>query len=335
MSTLSVGLYKYFATLGGILDIPDSRRPHQGRIPRGAGIVFLCLWLLTIILGYQNKELKIVSEDILLLFLPATFLMGLIGFWDDYKPLSARTRLFLQFILASLFILLLMGLDKFTLLQDFVVEYGFILAGLGLMAALLGIIWSVNLYNFMDGQDGIASIEALFVLGVGSYLCYQHGAFELSMIALVMCIALTGFLIWNWPKASVFMGDAGSYCLGCLISLMVIVGYWLYDIPILLWLILFGIFWFDATLTLVRRFLLKKRITTPHQEHAYQRLHKSGFSQHQILYGVIGINFLLTFLTLYANYDSRYLYVCFGFCILLLSSIAFWIEKRKPLLRDA
>lgn len=334
-STVLVAIYTRYATQRGIIDAPNSRRPHQGFIPRGAGIVFLCLWLLAAILGYQTHLLSI---ETLILFLPITCLISLIGFWDDYKGLSARRRLIIQFIFATIFMLEMFGIVGFeesSLLQRMVSEQGFVLTVFCFILGLLGIIWSINLYNFMDGLDGIASIEALFVLGMGSLFCYQHGAFELSLLALMMLVSVAGFLVWNWPKAYVFMGDVGSYCLGCFISLLALVGYWKYQIPITLWLILYALFWFDASLTLIRRLFAKKNIITPHQDHAYQRLYSAGYSQHRVLLGVIVLNAILAMLAFYADYQSDYLEICFASCILLLLLVTVWIEKQKPLLKTS
>ncbi len=332
VSTLLVGLYIRYATLRGIIDIPNARSAHKGLVPRGAGIVFMCLWLLSGIFGYQTQ---VISGKTFLLFLPTPFLFGLIGFWDDYKSLSAKSRLVMQLSLSTLFMFLLMSLHDLSVFNQFFTVSGFIFGVIPILVGLLVITWSVNLYNFMDGIDGLAAIEALFVLGGGAFLCYQHGAFELSLLALTMLVAVSGFLVWNWPKASVFMGDAGSYCLGCLMSLLAIGGYWIYQIPITLWLILYGLFWFDATLTLLRRFFFNKNIASPHRDHAYQRLHHAGFSQHQLLFGVIGLNMILLLLASYADYKPEYLGICFVFCLVLLTLVTLWIEKRKPLLRDS
>lgn len=291
--------------------------------------MFFGLWLISAIIGYQTQFF--VGET-LLLFLPAMLGMTLLGFWDDNLDLPVFKRLAIQFILAFVFILVLMGLEILDPAKNPVFSIlGLFYAILG----LLGIVWSTNLYNFMDGMDGLATIEALFVLGIGGFICYQHEAVELSLLSFIMMISLAGFLVWNWPKASVFMGDVGSYCLGCLISLLAIVSYWQYEVSIVFWLILYGLFWFDATLTLLRRFFLRKNIMEPHRDAGFHRLLQAGYSQQQLLCGVIVINTMLAFLACYADYNPEYRMVCFVLSIIVLTLVSLWIERRQPLLKDA
>lgn len=186
----------------------------------------------------------------------------------------------------------------------------------------------------MDGTDGLASIETFFVLGVGGLICWQQGAMEIALLAWAMVIAVGGFLVWNWPKASVFMGDVGSYCLGFVIAICAIVADVHYHIPIFVWFILYAVFWFDATVTLCRRVLLKKHWATPHRDHAFQRLHRAGFSHQQILWGMMGVNTLLSLVATWASRHPQYLGVSLLGVILFLTVIYLAIEKIFPLTKE-
>lgn len=324
LSVLGTYAYCRYARARGLLDIPNARSSHQAAVPRGGGSVFVMVWLIAAFLAFFQG---FISQDLLLWFLPAAFCFALLGYWDDTQSLSVRKRLVLQFVLSLALVQGLGRLESLHLWNNSSLALGWF----GVIIGLFTITWSVNLFNFMDGLDGLAAIEAFFVLGFGGLLCWQGGATDLAFLAWGMVVVVAGFLVWNWPKASVFMGDAGSYCLGLLIALCAIVGERRYQIPITLWLILYGAFWFDATVTLIRRMLLKKNWTAAHREHAYQRLHQSGLSHQQVLWAVIVLNSLLASLALWANQRRDYLWLCLLIAIVLLTIAYVWVERLKPL----
>jgi Fuc2NAc and GlcNAc transferase len=324
LSVIAVGVYRRYAYTFGALDVANSRSAHKGVIPRGAGLVFVILWLISLLLGYTQN---IISLEIILTLAPFILLISILGFCDDRRDLSAGRRLLVQFALAILFIAIHKGMNTWYLFGDAALNIGFV----GILLAVFGIVWSVNLFNFMDGSDGQSSIESFYVLGVGGLLYWQYGAIEMALIAWTMVVSVAGYLVWNWPKASVFMGDAGSYCLGFMIVAFAIIGNVRYQIPIGLWLILYAAFWFDATVTLVRRIFLKKHWATPHRDHAYQRLNQAGYTHKQILWGLIGINTILSMLTLWANAHTHHIAICCVMALIFLSIIYFKIERIEPL----
>jgi Fuc2NAc and GlcNAc transferase len=114
-------------------------------------------------------------------------------------------------------------------------------------------------------------------------------------MAWALAAAVAGFLVWNWPRARIFMGDGGSGFLGFLIAVFAIAGEVWFGVPALVWIILYGVFWFDATVTLVRRIARGEQWYAAHRSHAYQRLHHGlGWSHGRVLGGVIVLNSLLT-----------------------------------------
>jgi len=155
----------------------------------------------------------------------------------------------------------------------------------------LGLVWLINLFNFMDGIDGIAAIEAVCVLSGCVLLLWFQGA-PLQTLAWPMLLAVTvvGFLLWNWPPASIFMGDVGSgflgYVLGCFLVDTAVAGL----IPVWSWLILLGVFVVDATVTLVRRALSGARWYEAHRSHAYQHAAQKWKSHRKVSLAVLGIN---------------------------------------------
>jgi len=323
LSAAFVRIFCGYAIKRGLLAIPNARSSHQEVTPQGGGIVFVSLWFLCLLLGYAFGWYSLQE---LLLFLPSTFLVSMIGFWDDHKELTARKRLVVQ-ILAAIFCVLILGDVSSLHLSNYSV---LTLGWAGLIVAVLGLVWSTNLFNFMDGLDGLASIEALFVFGIGGFLFWNAAAPEVALLLWTMVLAVAGFLVWNWPRARVFMGDVGSYCLGFLVALFSLVGDRWYNIPMTMWIILYSVFWFDATVTLIRRFKQGQNLAMAHREHAHQRLHRAGYSHAQVLFGVIVLNCILSGIALWAlNTDS----FKWGFAItmLILSAVYWKIEKLKPM----
>lgn len=323
---LSVGLvplYRRFAQKKGILDIAGNRSSHEGATPRGGGVVFVVLWFITTLLG---GVFGLFSSAELLSFLPMSLAAACLGFWDDYKGLSAKLRLLGQTLIAVLFVLTLGGIQEFHLFTATPTH----LSLFAWMFAILGIIWSINSFNFMDGIDGLASIEATFVLAVGAFIFWLAGVPSLALLAWSMVVFVLGFLVWNWPKADIFMGDVGSYCLGFLIGAFAIVGDVWYNIPITIWIILYTFFWFDATITLLRRLYYKKHWATPHRDHAYQRLYQAGFAPSLILYMIIGLNLLFSGLALLGYFYQNYLWLLFLSALFIMILFYFFVEKKLP-----
>jgi len=134
------------------------------------------------------------------------------------------------------------------------------------------LVWLLNLYNFMDGIDGLASIEAICVSLGGGLLYVLSGEARSAevFLPLVLAAAVLGFLVWNFPPARIFMGDAGSGFLGITLGILSIQAAWVSSQLLWAWLILLGVFVVDATFTLFRRLLRGDKVYEAHRSHAYQ-----------------------------------------------------------------
>ena len=324
LSTVSVKWFSDCARKCGLLAIPNARSSHFEKIPQGAGLVFVLIWILSLLLGCCFNWFA-VSE--VMLFTLSPTIVSLLGFWDDKKELSAKVRLVVQIAAA---IICVVGLGKVYTLS-LLSEAAIYLGWAGIMMVMLALVWSTNLFNFMDGLDGLAAVEALFVLGVGGLLFWVTGEVKTAIMAWFLVATVAGFLVWNWPKARVFMGDVGSYALGFLIALFAIVGAAKYQIPIALWLILYGAFWFDATITLIRRFLNSEKLILAHREHAYQRLNRIGFSHSQVLCVYIVFNSILAVITLWASFHPDYMGWSLFLALGILTVAYLFIEKLNPM----
>jgi Fuc2NAc and GlcNAc transferase len=143
---------------------------------------------------------------------------------------------------------------------------------LGVGLAVLGVVWVLNLFNFMDGIDGMATGEALFVAGAGALLAFLGGNSGVAYAAWIFAWSCAGFLYWNWPPARVFLGDVGSGYLGYVVIVLALADAQDRPVAIWEWLILGALFVADSTLTLLRRLFRGERVYEAHRQHAYQRL---------------------------------------------------------------
>jgi UDP-N-acetylmuramyl pentapeptide phosphotransferase/UDP-N-acetylglucosamine-1-phosphate transferase len=198
-----------------------------------------------------------------------------VALWDDFGHVSPIVRLFSQFFAAWL----LLGQ----------VDHVGILVGIFLS---LCVVWSINLYNFMDGMDGLAasmSIVGFGTLGVIGLLGHQM-LFAYIMFSVVS--AVSGFLVFNLPPARIFMGDVGSTFLGYIMATASLWGIDRGIFPFWVPLLVFLPFWLDATLTLLRRLARGERVWEAHCSHFYQRAVLSGMTVRKVLF--IEVVFMLT-----------------------------------------
>jgi len=288
---------RYLANKKEILDHPNERSSHSIPTPKGGGLAIMIAFYSG--LSYLSFA-SLIDTELFYALLTALPVI-LISLIDDIYPLSAKLRFGVQLISASAAVYFLGGVTS----MDFIL---FTLDGMWVsFIALFGIIWMTNLYNFLDGIDGYAGAEALFV-GLGAYLLFG------SETALLLAVATAGFLLFNWHKASIFMGDVGSAPLGFIFAVLI-----LYDAAtpnFLGWLMLLSLFWFDATLTLLRRAKQKERLSQAHKKHAYQRLNQAGFSHDKVVLFAMGVNTVIL-AALYFMPSSSYLYLLFALIVVL------------------
>lgn len=305
------------------MDVPNARSSHQMPTPRGGGIVFVALWLIAALLAWFRGEL---SFDSALLLLPGVILVAGIGYWDDLYDLSPLWRLLVHVIAA-----LIAVYGALIVAANHSGWEIFSRQGFGAACAVFVIVWSINLFNFMDGTDGLAGMEACFVFIAGGWWLWQAGAQNYAFLAWMLVATVAGFLAWNWPPAKIFMGDGGSSFLGFLVAAFALAGQVWWDIPILLWVIVYSVFWFDATVTLLRRVLAGERWYSAHRSHAYQRLHQAGWSHHKVLLAISSVNIGLLAAAFWANENQEAMPWIF-LATLLLLSMAYWgVERLRPM----
>ena len=212
--------------------------------------------------------------------------VALIGFIDDRHSLSVATRLAVHFLAALWALAWLGGLPPLRVGQH-LISLGWV----GYLLGACGIVWAVNLFNFMDGTDGIAASEAIFIALIGTLLVASPGnGAGVGLAALVFAAACGGFLLWNWPPASIFLGDVGSGYLGYVVVVLALSANRDNPVALWVWLVLGGAFFVDATVTLLRRLLRGERVHQAHRCHAYQWLARRWGSHRKVTLAVLTAN---------------------------------------------
>lgn len=205
LSALVTGWTRRLAIARGLLDHPTARSSHEVPTPRGGGLAIVAALLLGTVVLVLIGALERRTGIAFLGAVPVAW----IGWLDDHGGVRARVRGLVHGLAA---VWALAWLGGYSTLRLGASDLPLGLAGPVL--AVIGIVWFVNLYNFMDGIDGLAAGEALTVGVAGSILLFNGGYPGLAAAALLAAAAGAGFLVWNWPPARIFMGDVGSGVLG-------------------------------------------------------------------------------------------------------------------------
>ncbi|MDI9349227.1 MAG: glycosyltransferase family 4 protein [Candidatus Symbiobacter sp.] len=282
-----------------ILDHPNHRSLHAVPTPRGGGIAIMvgllpAWWdMIRQYSGCQNLPQDVWFQPCALPLIAIgiiAYILAAFSFWDDVKPLPAQLKLLFQAVMVGIAITLLPP-DFFPLqiLPQYLGDTG------GMIAAkiIIGILWLwfVNLYNFMDGSDGMTAIETAFLglaiaLSIPLLKAIQYftapeiipiaSPLPLAALSLALAMASLAFLRFNWHPAQVFLGDVGSIPLGFLLGFLLIGLVNATQWPLAIILPLY--YWADSGVTLARRMVAGEKFWLPHRSHYYQRAVLAGAS---------------------------------------------------------
>jgi UDP-N-acetylmuramyl pentapeptide phosphotransferase/UDP-N-acetylglucosamine-1-phosphate transferase len=284
------------------LDHPNERSLHERPVPRTGGIAIL--------LGVAAAAAFDAA-----LWLPLAVALGLaaVSFVDDLRGIPTALRLVLHLAVAGFFC-------WYVLAPIHPLELALI---------TLGVAWLTNLYNFMDGADGLAG--GMAVIGFGAYAAAAwsagHGA--LAALSLALAAAAAGFLAHNFHPARIFLGDVGSIPLGFLAGALGVLG-WRDDVwPLWFPVLVFGPFIGDATITLIKRAVRGERVWRAHREHYYQRMVRMGFGHRATAWVAYAAMALCAALALLGRGESPALQAAAFFTgVALLAALAIWVDVR-------
>ena len=284
VSFLGTGALRKYALARSLIDIPNARSSHSVPTPRGGGVAIVVSFLIALpVLAWTDA----VAWPMALALLGAGGWIAIIGFLDDHGHIAARWRLLAHFGGAIWALFWIGGMAPINLFG-----HEFSLGWFGYVIAAFYLVWMLNLYNFMDGIDGLASVEAICAC-VGACLVYWiAGHSSLAIAPLVLAMAVLGFLVWNFPPAKIFMGDAGSGFLGIILAVMSLYAAWTNPLFLWAWLILLGVFIVDATFTLIRRLLRGDKVYEAHRSHGYQYASRKYGSHRAVTLAIAAINLL-------------------------------------------
>jgi UDP-N-acetylmuramyl pentapeptide phosphotransferase/UDP-N-acetylglucosamine-1-phosphate transferase len=236
-----------------VLDHPNQRSLHTHPRPRTGGLAImtgvLAAWVAT-----QSSWGWVMMSML--------FFLSAVSFLDDVRGLSVIWRFLAHFVAAGVFAAVYVS-----------PELGLV----GIALAVLAIVWITNLYNFMDGSDGLAGGMALFGFGFYGVAAWLQGDMAFAGLCWSVAAASVAFLLFNFHPARIFMGDAGSIPLGFLAAALGLLGWSVGHWPLWFPLLVFSPFILDASVTLAKRLLRREKVWQAHCEHYYQRLVQMGW----------------------------------------------------------
>jgi Fuc2NAc and GlcNAc transferase len=283
ISYVMVGYVRQVALDRNLVDIPNERSSHLVATPRGGGIAIVISFLIAI---SALAVIHLVTVKIWLALVTSSCVVAGVGHVDDRRPLRASMRFSAHVIAASFVVFTVGGIPEPEL-----IKWGLRGFWLGSGFSVLVLVWGTNLFNFMDGIDGIAGSESFFISAAGGWLNWLNGGDPgVTAVLLSLSAASVAFLLWNWPPASVFMGDVGSGFLGFIVSALLMLSSRTGKVPVEVLPILGGVFLVDATTTLLRRIFRGERWYEPHRTHAYQVLARKLGGHKPVTLIVIAIN---------------------------------------------
>jgi len=266
-----VRLFRFWA-IENLMDIPNERSSHETPVPKGGGIGISGITTLLVL-----STAMVNNDRMLTAFIFGAAIISLLGFLDDNLELPALLRLLVQVGVVTALVIYIGPVREFSLGSAAWVTMPLALA------VIINVFWCLavtNIYNFMDGIDGFAGLQAVVGGAAWMIVLLMMNQPMLALLAGVIASTSAGFLYWNYPPAKIFMGDVGSTFLGFSFGMLPLLAYDRLADPRLLFLgaLVVGPLLFDGTLTIIRRALRRENVLRPHREHLYQKLVKSGYS---------------------------------------------------------
>ncbi len=308
------------------IDLPDARRLHQAPTPRGGGLAMpfavsgaTAAWVL--LFAPDRRE-------VLWLVIAFALPNGLLGVIDDYKPLRSRVKFGIQTLLAIGFVTLgprveLLTVPTFGTVSLGAVAYPF---------TVLFLVWSTNVYNFMDGMDGLAGGSGAAFFGTLAALAWLAGGdAALAWVSVFGATACVAFLTVNYPPARIFMGDGGALFVGALLGSLAVMltGPASGGVPFAAAVLAMGSFMWDATYTILMRMVRREDWLRPHKRHLFQRLVTAGWSHTRVRWIYAGLGVTGAVAALCVGTGSRLAGVALAAALLVFGATSLVTERAE------
>src|SRR3990167_11169556 len=322
LSLLFTYLIRIVSLKKNIVDIPNHRSSHQVSTPRGGGLAFVFLFYAALFLLFQQRFI----QHPILLSLLGGIPIACVGYCDDLFGVKAKWRGLIHMLSAIWALAWLGGVPLIT-----IGAVSYHAPMLFFMVATFITVWFVNLYNFMDGIDGLGGMEAVFVSSIAGCILLYGGVYSIAFICLALSVAVAGFLVFNWPPAKIFMGDVGSGFLGFIFADLMWITNNYHQLSFPFWWILLSVFIGDASYTLIYRMIQKKNWKQAHREHAYQRLTQAGVTHKHMTLSIFVINLLICLpaVDIYSHLHNDILMILYFVTIASIFWLAWFFITRQ------
>jgi Fuc2NAc and GlcNAc transferase len=320
---------KNFSRYSLFIDKPNNRSMHSNPVPTAGGIGMLATYILYITALHNIYD---VNNNVIFFLFVSLLPIAIVCIIDDFKEINIFVRLLAQFFSALLIIYYFQISDDGNF-RNYLNQEFFLIIILSIILSM----WLMNLYNFMDGIDGYAVSECIFVSFSSALIIYLNNEDSILSLYLVgLGLSSIGILVRNWHPAKIFMGDTGSVSIGFFFSFFIFYSASESMISIYTWLILLSIFISDSTYTLFVRIVTKKNITQPHLTHAFHLLASNKNSQvfvtkRMIILNIFWVLPMAVLSNFYMNYNVVITFIAYVPMVVYLIKIGAGLEYNKKI----
>lgn len=306
-----------------MLDEPGRRRSHAVPTARGGGIAIIAVLLAGVLLLVAGGR---IGTGVGLAFCVGLALVAGIGWVDDHRPLSAGSRLLVHFIAATLVVAFLPEAEA---ARDPPTSW------LLRVLQVVGLAAAINFWNFMDGINGLVASQSAWAAGCAAVLLALAGCDGWALAAVMLAAATLAFLPFNFPRARIFLGDVGSGGLGFACGALLLLAHGVGAVSIWSVMAIVSVLMFDAGLTLLSRMARGRRWYTPHREHLYQWLVRSGSSHTGVTALFFSWNLMIVLPLVLVSQRDPSRSPLYAAAAALAATLAWWLGRRHVLARAA